>query len=199
MSTKLKEVTAWQCACGKAYLMKNSALSCCSQELIFHCACGGRIKETQWRCEECQKREKGLKWETAESRAATCDELLYSDKADKYIQYDIEEFLEGLNIEEEEYQELLELPHIEISRQYRIYICKPKIPPSLNLNEQFEDYCFEDHELPGDWEAAEKAIDDWISSAPADKWPQHPTKIAWNGVCLNRLEWGSNEGTKNEN
>jgi hypothetical protein len=39
----------------------------------------------------------------------------------------------------------------------------------------------EDQELPGDWEAVEKAIEDWINSVPADKWPQYPTKIAWNG------------------
>jgi len=123
-----------------------------------------------------------LKWESAESRPATCDELLYSDRADKYIHNcDIEEFLESLNIEEEEYQELLKLPRIEISRQYRIYICKPKIPASLNLHEEYEDSCFEDQELPGDWQAAEKAIDDWIASVPANQWPQYPTRLAWNG------------------
>jgi hypothetical protein len=177
------QITAYQCVCGIAYLTEKHAIECCPPERDL-CSCGAKIDKTQWRCTQCKDREDGLRWESAESRPATSDELLYSEQADKYISYDIQEFLDELEIEKEEYQELLTLPHIEIARKFRIYICKPKSPEPFNLSEEYEEYCFEDHELPGDWESVEKAIEDWINSVPVNEWSQYPTRVAWNGQCV---------------
>jgi hypothetical protein len=136
-----KEITAYQCVCGTAYLAQNHALECCGQPKQNHCSCGAKIDKAQWRCDQCKDREDGLKWESAESCSATSDELLYSEWEDEYIQYGIEEFLDELEMEEKEHQALLKLSDIEIARKFRIYICESKIPEPLNLSEEYEDYC----------------------------------------------------------
>jgi hypothetical protein len=183
-STELKEITAYQCTCGKSYTTKSVALTCCAEK---HCDCGAKIDKNQWRCGKCKDDANRLKWECAERRSVICDELLYSEQLDKYIEYDIEDFLDGLDVEEKEYQELIKLPHVELAKRFQIYICKPKIPSPLNLNEEYEDFCFEDQELPGNWELAEEAIENWINSVPANMWPQYPTKIAWSGELRAKL------------
>jgi hypothetical protein len=186
---ELKEITAYQCTCGKSYTTKSVALTCCTEK---HCDCGAKIDKTQWQCKKCKDGADQLKWECAERRSATCDEVLYSEQLGNFIQYDIECFIDGLNLEEEEYQELSKLPYSEVARKFRIYICESKIPKPLNLNEEYEDFCFEDQELPGDWELAEEAIENWINSVPANMWPQYPTKIAWNGAIAEDEENNGN-------
>jgi hypothetical protein len=187
--TELKEITVYQCTCGKAYTTKSVALTCCAEK---YCACGAKLNNSQGRCKKCKDDAYRLKWECAERRSATCDEGLYSEQLDKFTRYDIECFIDGLNLEEEEYQELLSLPYSEVARKFCIYICKPKIPSPLNLNEIYEDFCFEDQELPGDWKLAEEAIENWINSVPVNMWPQYQTKIAWNGAIAEDKENNGN-------
>ena len=188
IAPEIKEITAYQCTCGNAYLTKGSALSCCVEQPEKLCNCGAKISKNKWRCAECRDRANQLEWECAERSPQPQDAILWSKWSDKYISYDTQEFLESLDLEEEEYRELLKLPLDELARKFQIYICKPQIPIPLNLNDQYQDFCYEDEELPGDWEAAEQAIEDWIKSVSIFSWPQHPTKIAWNGVGLPKEE-----------
>jgi hypothetical protein len=184
----ISEITAYQCPCGKAYLDKNVALECCIAPIEKHCKCGAKISKSQWRCDECKDRADALHWECAERGPATSDQLLYSEWADDYISDDPEDFIDRLELEEAEHQEVMDLPLSELARKYQIYVCKPRIPRPINLSETYESSCFEDQELPGNWEAAEQAIEDWINSVEPSLWPQYPTKIAWNGSVVQKVE-----------
>jgi hypothetical protein len=178
-----REVTAFKCGeCDTTYTLKVAANLCCMPK---ECACGVTIQKTRWRCEKCKDHADKLKWECAERKPLPKDGWLYSERYDRYFD-GVDEILDGGCGDEIERGDLLSLS--EFAREYQIYICEPKIPASLNLHEEFEDFYHEDDELPGDWEAAEKVIEDWIASVPANQWPLYPTEIAWNGEYLSEVE-----------
>lgn len=181
MTTQVKEITAYQCTvCAKAYMIRNAAELCCKPK---ECACGASIKKNQCRCNTCKENAAQLKWECAERKPLHKDGLLYSNSVDKYFQ-DHKEFIEELDIEEEEFDELMALPTAEFARRFQAYICKPHKPGPIDLNDYYDEFCFEDHELPGNWEQAEQAINDWIEGVPDSNWPEVASEIAWNGqVC----------------
>lgn len=171
-----KEITVYQCSeCDAAYKTIESANLCCQPSL---CACGATISKTQWRCDTCKSQDDRLKWECAERGALHKDGWLCSDG--EYFQ-EPEDFIEGLDIEEEEFDELMALPLPEFAREYQVYLCKPHKPTPINLHEHYEDFCFEDDELPGNWQQAENEVNDWIYSVPDNEWPQVSSVVAWNG------------------
>jgi hypothetical protein len=119
-----------------------------------------------------------LKWECAERKPCPKDGWFYSDG--EYFQ-DHGEFIEGFDIDSIKLDELMALPAAEFARIYQVYICKPHKPGLFDLNDYYEDHCFEDHELPGNWQQANDAVNDWIKSVPDNEWPQMSSAIAWNG------------------
>jgi hypothetical protein len=177
MSTEIKEITAYQCNCGNAFFERSRAEECCAPK---YCACGVLIAKSAIRCCECSDRKAHLNWECAERRSSAPDQLLYSEKIDDYFGKYID-LMEALDDESEGYEELKSQSVEEFARQYRVYLCEPKIPAPINLFEHYEDFCDEDGDLPDDWDVLGQAIKDWIE-VNRNFWPHHPTKIAWNGV-----------------
>jgi hypothetical protein len=125
------------------------------------CACGASIPKTRWRCEKCEDHADKLKWECAERKPVGYDGWLYSNLEDTYFQ-EHEEFIEELDVEEKEFDELMALPLSEFARKYQVYLCKPHKPNPFNLHDDYDDFCFEDHELPGLWLHAEQSVNDWM-------------------------------------
>jgi hypothetical protein len=126
-----------------------------------------------------------LKWECAERKPCPKDGWLYSKVEDKSFQ-DHGEFLEEMqDIDSIKLDELMALPAAEFARKYQVYLCKAHKPGLFDLNDYYEDHCFEDHELPGNWQQANDAVNDWIASVPDNEWPQAQTAIAWNGEYAN--------------
>lgn len=184
MSILVKEITAYQCnECGKAYMTRNAAELCCKPK---ECACGASIEKDQWRCDTCKEHAAQLKWECAERKPLQNYGWLYSNFVDEYFQ-DHEEFIEGLDIEEEEFDELMALSASEFARRFQVYICKPHKPNPFTIHDKYDDFCFEDHELPGLWLHAEQSVNDWIASVPDNDWPQIQSAIAWSGQYLTEV------------
>ena len=127
-----------------------------------------------------------MKWECAERKPLQKDGWLYSNLADKYFQ-EHEEFIEELDVEEEEFDGLMALSLDEFARQYQVFLCKPYKPRPFDISDHYQDYCFEDHELPRLWLHAEQSVNDWIASVPDNDWPQMMSAIAWNGEYLTEV------------
>jgi hypothetical protein len=174
-----REFTVYQCGeCEAAYKTIESAENCCKPSL---CACGATILKTQWRCDKCKDHADKLKWECAERKPCPKDGWLYSKVEDKYFQ-DHGEFLEEMqDIDSIKLDELMALPAAEFAREYQVYICKTYKPQPFDMSDHFQDFCFEDHELPGLWLHADQSVNDWIASVPDNDWPQVSSAIAWNG------------------
>jgi mRNA-degrading endonuclease YafQ of YafQ-DinJ toxin-antitoxin module len=175
-----KPITAYQCSkCNVAYMTDKVAEGCCRNP---YCACGASIPRTQWRCDKCKDHADRFGWECAERNSLPKDGWLYSETNDEYF-CDIENFMLSREFEEQELGELvamLDNPS-EFARKYQVYICKAHKPGLFDLNDYYEDHCFEDHELPGNWQQANNAVNDWIASVSDNEWPQVPSTIAWDG------------------
>jgi hypothetical protein len=171
-----KETKSWQCGeCSVTYTLKVVANLCCMPK---DCACGATISKTRWRCDTCKYRDGKFQWECAERKPMQKGGWLYSDG--EYFQ-EPEDFIEGLDIEQEEFDELMALSSVEFARQYQVYLCKPYKPEPIDLNDHYQDFCFEDQPLPDGWEFCEEVIRNWIEDQNDWAWPQVETAIAWNG------------------
>jgi hypothetical protein len=169
-----KEITAYQCGnCGVGYMTYDFAELCCKQK---KCACGVEISKQQWRCDSCKAAANQLRWECAERRPAPKNGWLYSQNHGRYFEVldDVEDW--DLN-----------LPPAEFARRYQVWLCKPCKPDAISLNQNFEEYCAEDEDLPNGWQQAEQAVNDWIANVPDANWTQHPSIIAWNGEFASQL------------
>jgi hypothetical protein len=175
-----KPITAYQCgACSATYTAKVVADLCCMPK---DCACGATIPKTRWRCEKCETHANKLKWECADRKPCPKDGWLYSALADEYFQ-EPEDFMLSREFDEQEIEELVVLldNFPEFARRHQVYLCKAHKPEPINLNEHFEEYCFEDQPLPDGWEFCEEVIKNWIEDQEVWAWPQMSSAIAWNG------------------
>jgi hypothetical protein len=129
-----KEITVYQCGeCEAVYKTIQNAEICCQPNL---CKCGATISKTQWRCDKCKDHADKLKWECAERGSVQKDGWLWSEVDESSFE-DHEEFLEGLDVDEDEFDELMALPSAEFARKYQVYICKAHKPGLFDLNDYY--------------------------------------------------------------
>jgi hypothetical protein len=166
MPTRVKQITEYQCECGKIFSNLGIAEKCCAPK---YCNCGTQIANNAKRCFECQIKVDQFEWECAERRSSAPSQVLYSEKIDDYFGEYID-LIDALNDESEGYEELKSLPIEEFAREFRVYLCEPNIPTPINLCEHYEEFCDENDNLPGDWEEAERAIEAWIDSVEPNAW-----------------------------
>jgi hypothetical protein len=181
-----KQITAYQCGeCQAVYWLHDFAKTCCQPK---QCKCGATIPKTRWRCDACKDHDDKLKWECAERKPVLKDGWLYSATNDEYFR-DIEDFMLSREFKEQEIRKLVSMLDnpSEFARKYQVYLCKPYKPRPFDISDHYQDYCFEDHELPGLWLHAEQSVNDWIASVPDNDWPQMMSAIAWNGQYLSEV------------
>lgn len=168
--------SGWGClTCGRFYDGDDAerlARYCCAADRP--CDGCGKLTESKHRvrCNVC--REKYWKKRYLDLPAEEWDgkQMLAVYDDDRYF-HDVDELLEYI-AEADNLDDVCELTQEMVDR-HRIVLCEPHSPGGWDLRDQFADYLGEDQEPPGNWEAVERIVNEYIKAhlvwswMPADK------------------------------
>ena len=169
-------VTGWACKhCNRFYgddeRSQHQARWCCATDLPCNTSeCVGRLSKPYLHCDKCRERRATAKWEARERRAWDGKQMLYSEIIDKYASTPHEMHELCIDYREDEGSQLSEM---------RVVLCEPVSAPCFDIHDYLNDVLPEDGNAPGEWEAVEKAYEEYVKANKPFSWM--PGKYAWDG------------------
>ncbi len=153
------------CTCKKFYFgecAERTARYCCGRgRPCDECGKPTNVKH-KTRCDTCQHDRDKKTYMNMQPVVWDGEQMLCAYQDDKYFSHP-DAVLEWL-IDEEMIPEDSNLTQ-EAAEKFQIILCEPHNPSQWEVCEEFQDYMPEEmSEPPGDWEKAEKAVNDWLSS-----------------------------------
>jgi hypothetical protein len=160
-----RTVTGWVCkTCGRWYGYdddaKRMASYCCCTDRP--CECGGRAEKHYVKCKSCRDRIDTEKYFALEEFEWDGTSYLVGDDSDWWF-YSVEDILEYLD---------KAAPTDDDIEGLRLLNCVENHPPRgyFDITEYLQDFLAEDCDPPGDWEAAEKVVNDYLEANRPLSW-----------------------------
>jgi hypothetical protein len=161
------DIVGWVCkTCGLYYGNRQesqhmASCCCCTDRPCSMDGCDGRaVNRSVW-CPACTSK-RDLERFVRHTEKAWEGQPLVASGDDRYF-WTLDDLLEYLETD---------TPTAEQIDDMRLMICVPHSPELFSIIEWLEDYLAEDCDPPGDWEAAEKAVNDYLAANPAISWIQ---------------------------
>lgn len=158
-----RTVTGWVCkTCNRWYGYgddgKHMASYCCCTDRP--CECGGRAEKSYIKCPACREKADTERYHAREERDWDGETPLCCDNDDRWF-FSMDELLDHLETD---------TPTVEQIEALRLRIGVPHHPHYFDLSEWLEDHLSDDQDIPGDWETAEKAVNDYLASVKPLSW-----------------------------
>jgi len=162
-NAEMRTVTGWVCkTCSRWYGYdddaRHMASYCCCTERP--CECGGRAEKSYIKCDECRRKSDSARYYAREEKPWDGKTPLCCDDADDWF-FSLDDLLDHLETDS---------PTVEQVEALRLIIAVPHHPGFFDLSEHLMDYVCDDADLPGDYEAAEKAINDYLKENEPLSW-----------------------------
>ncbi|MFA5056524.1 MAG: hypothetical protein WC485_00285 [Opitutaceae bacterium] len=156
-------VTGWICkTCKRWYGYDDSAkhmasYCCCTTR---PCECGGRVDKHYVKCDACRAKADTERYYAREEREWDGKAPLCCDNDDKWF-WSLDDLLDHMETD---------TPTAEQIEDLRLLFAEPHHPGFFDLSEHLSNYISGDAELPGDYEAAEKAVNDYLKANEPLSW-----------------------------